>query len=234
MDMGLARLNLPETDAGAASRFTTVRPRARATSVGYPWAKRAMDVGVSLVVLVATLPVWLVVAVLVRTTSRGPVFFRQTRVGRDGRPFKVLKFRSMCADAEARLQDPLLYDTYVATGYKLPTAHEFRVTTVGRLLRKSSLDELPQLINVLRGDMSLVGPRPVIRAELSSYGDLVHCYLSVRPGITGMWQINGRSHILFPERAHLDSHYFHRRSIRLDLAILAHTPMAVLKGHGAY
>lgn len=204
------------------------------TSPVYRWLKRTIDVAFSLVVLIVTLPIWLLVAVLVVSTSRGPVFFRQPRVGRNGRFFTVLKFRSMCSDAEARLTDLGLYDTYVATGYKLAVADECRVTRVGRFLRKSSLDELPQLLNVLLGDMSLVGPRPVVPGELDSYGDLAHCYLGVHPGITGLWQVSGRSHIRFPERAHLDRDYFHTRSIRVDLAILARTPVAVLRGNGAY
>lgn len=200
----------------------------------YRWAKRTLDLSASLVAITLLFPVWLLVAALIRCTSKGPVLFRQPRVGRHGKPFNVLKFRSMCSDAEARLKDHPLYETYVATGYKLPVADEFRVTAVGRVLRKTSLDELPQLLNVVRGDMSLVGPRPVVPAELSNYGDLVHCYLGVRPGITGMWQVNGRSHVRFPERAHLDSHYFHQQSLRLDLAILARTPLAVLKADGAH
>lgn len=204
------------------------------TSRAYHWSKRTLDVLFSLVALAVLMPLWLVIAVLVRCSSPGPVLFRQSRVGRHGRRFNVLKFRSMCSDAEVRLRDFGLYDTYVATGYKLPVADEFRVTKVGRLLRKTSLDELPQLLNVLGGDMSLVGPRPVVPAELNSYGEYVHCYLGVRPGITGMWQVSGRSHVVFPERAHLDSKYFHRRSLRLDLAILARTPLAVVRGDGAY
>jgi exopolysaccharide production protein ExoY len=208
-------------------------PSAR-TSALYQVSKRTLDIVVSLVALVITLPVCLVVAVLVRSTSRGPIFFRQSRVGRDGRFFTVLKFRSMCADAEARLKDLGLYETYVATGYKLPVSAEFRVTRVGTLLRKTSLDEIPQLLNVLAGHMSLVGPRPVVPSELESYGNLTNCYLGVRPGITGIWQVSGRSDVGFPLRAHLDEHYFHRRSLRLDLLILARTPLAVLRGHGAY
>jgi lipopolysaccharide/colanic/teichoic acid biosynthesis glycosyltransferase len=220
---GLTAPVIPAPDA--------VLPR---TPTAYCRAKRALDVFFSLVVLVVTLPVWFVVAALVRTTSPGPVLFRQPRVGRNGRSFTVLKFRSMCNDAESRLKDLGLYDTYVATGYKLPVADECRVTRVGRFLRKTSLDELPQLVNVLRGEMSLVGPRPVVPAELDSYGDLAHCYLAVDPGITGLWQVSGRSHIRFPERAHLDRDYFHGRSLRMDLAILARTPVAVIRGDGAY
>lgn len=239
MDTGSVELSLYAAAAGpprpaASPAAPATQMAASTTSRVYRWGKRALDVTVSLVGLSLTLPVWLVVAIMVRRTSPGPVLFRQPRVGRDGRAFTVLKFRSMCIDAEARLRHLGLYETYVATGYKLPLADECRVTRVGRFLRKTSLDELPQLLNVLRGDMSLVGPRPVVPAELSSYGDLVHCYLAVRPGITGIWQVSGRSHVRFPERAHLDHHYFHRRSLRLDLAILARTPLAVLRGDGAF
>ena len=200
----------------------------------YRWAKRGLDVAVSVVTLTLALPLFLVIAAVVRLTSQGPALFRQSRIGRDGQEFKVLKFRSMCRDAEARLKDGGLYDTYVATGYKLPVAAEFRVTRVGRFLRRTSLDELLQLLNVLGGSMSLVGPRPVVPSELASYGDLVHCYLGVRPGITGMWQVNGRSHVRFPERAHFDRDYFYGRSLGLDVAILARTPLAVLRVNVAY
>jgi lipopolysaccharide/colanic/teichoic acid biosynthesis glycosyltransferase len=233
MDSGSAGLTLYPAVEATATGAVTESAEHTASSV-YSCAKRGLDVVLSLVALLLTIPVWLIVAVLVRVTSRGPVFFRQSRVGRQGRMFTVFKFRSMCSDAEARLKDPGVYDTYVATGYKLPVAEEFRVTRVGQFLRRSSLDELPQLFNVLRGDMSLVGPRPVVPAELESYGDLVDCYLRVRPGISGLWQVSGRSHIRFPERAELDNDYFKGRSLRADLAILARTPGAVLRGDGAY
>lgn len=203
-------------------------------SKAYRWSKRTLDVTVTLVLLLVTVPIWLIVAVAVRATSRGPVFFRQERVGRNGRSFTVLKFRSMCRDAEAHLLDHALYANYVASGFKLHVTEDRRVTSVGRILRSTSLDELPQLLNVLRGDMSLVGPRPVVQAQLDSYGELAHCYLSVHPGITGLWQVSGRSDVRFPERAHLDREYFHSRSLAVDLAILARTPAAVLRGQGAY
>ncbi len=235
MDMGSTGLRLyAAPDVITAPVTVPTRSPLAATSPAYRWVKRTLDVAFSLVVLIVTLPVWLLVAIVVRSTSAGPVFFRQPRVGRHGRAFIVLKFRSMCDDAEARLTDLGLYETYVAKGYKLPVRDECRVTRVGRFLRKTSLDELPQLLNVLRGDMSLVGPRPVVPAELDSYGDLAHCYLAVHPGITGLWQVSGRSHVRFPERAHLDREYFHRRSLRVDLAILARTPAAVIRGNGAY
>ena len=111
---------------------------------------------------------------------------------------------------------------------------ECRLTPVGRFLRRTSLDELPQLVNVLRGDMSFVGPRPVVPDELQCYGDLTQCYLGVLPGITGIWQVSGRSRIQFPARAELDLHYYERRSLRIDLGILARTPAGVLGGDGAY
>ena len=233
MDVGSAELSLRAT-VDALAPTPRPAPAVATTAPAYRWGKRTLDVTVSLLALIVTLPVWLVVAVLIRCTSRGPVFFRQPRVGRNGKPFTVLKFRSMCTDAETRLTDLGLYDTYVASGYKLAAADEVRVTRLGRVLRRTSLDELPQLLNVLSGDMSLVGPRPVVPAELACYGELVHCYLGVRPGITGIWQVSGRSHVRFPERAHLDRNYFHGWSLRLDLAILARTPVAVLKGQGAH
>jgi lipopolysaccharide/colanic/teichoic acid biosynthesis glycosyltransferase len=235
MNTQTAGLSLYATvDAAPAPALPAVDAVLPATSILYRWAKRVLDVGVSVVALALALPLFLVIATVVRLTSRGPALFRQSRIGRDGQEFNVLKFRSMCRDAEARLNDGGLYETYVATGYKLPVAEEFRVTKFGRFLRKTSLDELPQLLNVLGGSMSLVGPRPVVPSELASYGDLVQCYLGVRPGITGMWQVNGRSHVRFPERAHFDRDYFYGRSLRLDLAILARTPLAVLRGNGAY
>ena len=226
-------LRMAVVTAGAPVRRVT-EPAAPVAPVGYRVAKRALDLVLALVAMAISAPIWLIVAALVGFTSPGPVLFRQTRVGKDGRLFSVLKFRSMCADAEARLQALGLYDAYVAAGYKLPVADEFRVTKLGRFIRKTSLDELPQLWNVLRGDMSMVGPRPVEYGQLSDYGDLVHCYLGVRPGITGIWQVSGRSNIHFPERAHLDLSYFHRRSLLLDLAILARTPLAVVRAQGAH
>ncbi len=234
MDISSARLDVRVEAATVIPRLDAPPVEMPIASSWYGWVKRTLDLAVSVVVLVIAIPVWVVIAALVRCTSRGPVFFKQSRIGRYGRTFTVLKFRSMCTDAEARLKDLGLYDTYVATGYKLQVADECRVTRVGRFLRKSSLDELPQLLNVLRGDMSLVGPRPVVPDELTCYGDLVDCYLAVRPGITGIWQVSGRSHVRFPERAELDRHYFHHRSLRLDLAILACTPRAVLRGNGAH
>ncbi|HEX2576651.1 MAG TPA: sugar transferase [Aquihabitans sp.] len=202
--------------------------------LAYRVAKAAIDRGFALVALVALAPLLVVVALLVKRSSPGPVLFRQERIGRDGRLIPVLKFRTMVVDAEERLRRDGLWDRYVDAGYKLPADEDCRITRTGRLLRRTSLDELPQFLNVLRGEMSLVGPRPIVPSELACYGELAACYLGVRPGITGLWQVTGRSSIAFPERAHLDAEYFDRRSLGLDLRILARTPLVVLRCTGAY
>lgn len=179
-------------------------------------------------------PLLLVLALAVKLTSRGPVFYRQARVGRRGTEFRMIKLRTMVDGADRLLhEDENLLALYLDGGHKIVSGRDPRVTRLGKLLRKSSLDELPQLINVIKGDMSMVGPRPVTPQQLESYGDLVHAYLGVQPGITGMWQVSGRCHVAFPERAHLDHDYFRNGCFRRDLWILARTPIAVLRGLGA-
>ncbi len=174
------------------------------------------------------------IALAVRLTSRGPVFFRQRRVGLAGRPFSILKFRTMQADAEERLEaEPELFELYLVGGHKIP-GRDPRVTTVGRFLRRFSLDELPQLLNVLAGQMSLVGPRPVRPSELIHYEGLESAYFTVRPGLTGLWQVSGRNEIQFPHRAQLDHRYWERCSLAFDLAILSRTLFAVISARGAY
>jgi lipopolysaccharide/colanic/teichoic acid biosynthesis glycosyltransferase len=181
------------------------------------------------------LPVIAVLAVLVKLDSRGPVFFGQTRVGRDGRPTCVWKFRTMYLDAELRLKDdPALWDRYVSSGFKLGREHDPRVTRLGRWLRRFSLDELPQLWNVLVGEMSIVGPRPVLAEEVDHlYGDDAGVYLSVKPGLTGLWQVNGRSLVTGHARKELDVAYVNQWTIGLELSIIARTVPAVLPGRGA-
>ncbi len=140
----------------------------------------------------------------------------------------------MCVDAEERLHREGLYERYVANGFKLPPGEDPRITRLGAWLRRTSLDELPQLLNVLNGTMSLVGPRPVVPAELELYGELRRAYIGLRPGVTGYWQANGRSDVGFPERAVLDSYYYDHQSLRLDMRILFHTVTAVLARKGAH
>jgi exopolysaccharide biosynthesis polyprenyl glycosylphosphotransferase len=187
--------------------------------------------GCALVVLV---PLMFVIAQMIRRGSAGPALFRQERIGKDGKAFRIYKFRSMTADAEARLRRDGLWDAYVANGFKLPQGQDPRITRIGAVLRRTSLDELPQLINVVCGQMSLVGPRPVVAEELKCYRDLESAYLGVRPGITGYWQVNGRSDVGFPERAELDAYYHDNRSFRVDLRILFRTVIAVAMRVGAH
>ncbi len=202
-------------------------------ALGWP-GKRVFDVVLSSVLLVLALPLLLVLALAVKLTSRGPVLFRQQRVGAGGRTFSILKFRTMQADAEERLEaEPELLELYLVGGHKI-VGHDPRVTRVGRLLRRTSLDELPQLLNVLAGHMSLVGPRPVRTSELVHYQGVESAYFSVRPGLTGLWQVSGRNEIQFPERAQLDYSYWERCSLGFDLVILTRTLVAVVSARGAY
>jgi lipopolysaccharide/colanic/teichoic acid biosynthesis glycosyltransferase len=197
--------------------------------------KRALDIAVVLVAAIPLLPIGLVVAALVRLTSRGPALFHQDRVGLGGEDFRMIKFRTMVDDAEDRLHtDQELWDLYVSNDYKLPSSLDPRMTRLGRILRRTSLDEIPQLLNVLGGSMSLVGPRPVTRAQYDAFAEVVDAYSSVRPGLTGYWQVNGRSDVHYPERAEYDRRYVEGWSIWMDLSILVRTPITVVRGRGAF
>lgn len=203
-----------------------------------PWerrTKRGFDILTAALGLVVTFPIMLAIALLVATTSPGSPLFRQRRVGRDGRLFTIWKFRTMYSDAEQRLEEDLaLHTAHRENGFKFPPGEDPRVTPVGHRLRTTSLDELPQLLNVLLGHMSLVGPRPVTSRELAHYEDNVAAYLAVRPGITGAWQIRGRSNIAFPERGEIDAEYVRRWTLRGDIRILLGTVPAVLRKTGAH
>ena len=192
--------------------------------------KRIADVVVAALALITLAPVLLLTALAIRLDSRGPALFRHRRVGKNGEPFDCLKFRSMDQDAEAVLaQDTSLHAVYRAHGYKLPEHLDRRVTRVGRLIRGTSIDELPQLVNVLRGEMSLVGPRPVVKDELEHYRGAERLLLSVRPGMTGAWAVNGRHHVSYPARAELELGYVREWSLLLDLRILSRTAQAVFR-----
>ncbi len=209
---------------------TWIAPRPRGGWRGR--AKRAFDLAVTVSALVALLPVFVTIAVLVKLTSQGPVFFRQERVGRGGEPFDMLKFRSMVVNAEELLDDLAGGDEGAGPLFKMKV--DPRVTPVGRFLRKNSLDELPQLINVIRNEMSLVGPRPALRAEMVDWEPALYDRLQVKPGITGMWQVSGRSGTSFAEYTRLDLYYVHNWSLLVDLSILARTVPAVVKSDGAF
>jgi len=196
--------------------------------------RRALDVVGAATLLVVLAPLFAIVAALVALRMGRPIIHSQQRIGRFGTLFSLYKFRSMVAGADDLLrQSPELYARYVASNFKVPVEEDARITPLGRLLRRASLDELPQLWNVLRGDMSLVGPRAIVPDELASYGDYARMLLRVKPGLTGLWQVSGRSTIGYPERARIDLQYVGRRSLREDLRILLRTLPAVLRQRGA-
>ena len=192
--------------------------------------KRSIDIGLSLGMLaLLPLPV-LAISLLIKVTSRGAVLFRQERVGQNGRPFVMYKFRSMREDAQFR-QDASRSDV-VGPAFKL--RHDPRVTPIGRWLRISSIDELPQLWNVLKGDMSLVGPRPALTKEAARYRTWQKRRLTVKPGMTGPWQVSGRSNVGFDQWIEMDLDYIDNWSLKLDVILLLRTIPAVLSGRGAW
>ena len=197
----------------------------------YRAAKRGVDVTVSATLLLVTLPVFVVVALLIKATSRGPVFFRHKRLGRGGREFGCLKFRTMVVDAEELLKRDDLLRHKFEQDFKIKD--DPRITRVGRILRKTSLDELPQLWHVLSGGMSLIGPRPIVRPELGKYSIYGNKLLSVKPGLSGLWQVCGRSDTTYPQRVMMDMHYIDHRSLTLDLRLILLTIVAVARKSGA-
>lgn len=194
--------------------------------------KRPLDLTLTLAGLVAIWPLFVVLALLVRLTSPGPAFFVQTRIGRDGKPFGMIKFRSMYADAEARRA--ALLATSDRAGICFKSKSDPRITPLGRILRRLSLDELPQLLNVLKGEMSLVGPRPALPEEVRAYPARAMGRLAVLPGLTGPWQVSGRAEISFEQMVEMDLAYAADGRLSTDLALIARTFGAVLAGRGAY
>jgi Undecaprenyl-phosphate galactose phosphotransferase WbaP len=198
--------------------------------------KRAMDLGLILIFSPFLLTVFLIVAILIKLDSKGPVFYGQRRVGKGGRLFTAWKFRSMVCNAEQILHDYLQQNPEFQREWqeKQKLKDDPRITRIGRLLRKTSLDELPQIWNVLLGQMSLVGPRPIVTDEISRYGDIYDLYCQVLPGITGLWQVSGRTETTYSDRVSLDAYYVRNWSPWLDIIILARTVLVVLSGKGAY
>ena len=183
---------------------------------------RALDLAVAGLLIVLTAPLLGLAALAIKLESRGPVIYRQRRIGKDGRPFELLKLRTMVPGAES-----MGAGIYVLEG-------DPRITRTGRLLRRFSLDELPNLVNVLRGDLAIVGPRPTVQEQVDGYTERQRRRLEVKPGITGWAQINGRTSLPWPERIELDVWYVEHRSLRLDLRILARTARLLATGHGLY
>jgi lipopolysaccharide/colanic/teichoic acid biosynthesis glycosyltransferase len=195
--------------------------------------KRALDILLAGPLLLVLLPFFALLALAIRVESPGPPLFIQTRVGRWGRTFKMYKFRSMYIDAEARKAE-LLAANEMAGGVIFKMQRDPRITRIGRVIRKASIDELPQLWNVVKGDMSLVGPRPALPSEVDVYSLADRRRLAVIPGITCIWQVSGRSDIPFPQQVELDVRYIESQSLLTDLKLLAQTVPAVLFGRGAY
>lgn len=200
--------------------------------------KRAGDIVFSLSVLTLGAPIFIALALMVKASSRGPVFYIQPRIGRDYKKFGCIKFRTMRKDSDKLLQSllassPALKKEF-ASDFKLK--NDPRITKLGRFLRRSSLDELPQFLNVLRGEMSVVGPRPIVKAELNRYGYHMNEVLAVRPGMTGLWQVSGRNNLSYRQRVRLDLHYSRSRNFVMDFKIVLKTIMVVLnpRDRGAY
>ena len=198
--------------------------------------KRVFDALLAILVFVCALPLFVVIPLLIKLTTPGPVFYKAPRLGRNGRPFFIWKFRSMYSDADRRLVSLLMIDESAREEYKtlFKIKNDPRITFLGKILRRTSLDELPQLLNVFRGEMSLVGPRPIVEAEISRYGKDYEIISNFRPGITGLWQTSGRNDVDYDRRIALDTYYVLNWSPWLDVCIVLKTVWCVLCMKGAY
>ncbi len=198
--------------------------------------KRGMDILVAILIGLVAVPLMMIVAMFIKMDSPGPVFYKQERAGKQGRPFRIYKFRTMVRDADRLLAEYLERHPEARREWEQDQKLRFdpRITRIGRLLRRYSIDELPQLFNVVRGEMSLAGPRPMMMEQTSLYGEHIDAYYGVRPGITGFWQVSGRNSKTFQERIHYDQYYIRNWSIWLDLYILFRTVWVVLSRDGAY
>lgn len=198
--------------------------------------KRIFDIIFSSFIIILFIPLYIFIAFALRLSDRGPIIYRGTRIGCGGGKFACFKFRTMVVDSQNRLEELLASDPAIRREWEVnrKLKNDPRITPIGRFLRQSSLDELPQLINVLRGEMSLVGPRPVIASELALYGDYIQLYLSARPGLTGMWQVSGRNDCSYEKRVELDSNYVRNWRFSMDIYILLRTIFAVVQCRGSY
>ena len=221
----MEKANITDTSKAAAPNTHSVKPKPI-----YDFVKRVFDIVWSLIGLIVLSPVFIILSILVKTTSEGPVFFAHKRVG--GKTIKIYKFRSMVTNAEELIKQftPEQKAEY-EKNFKLE--NDPRITKVGNFMRKTSLDELPQLINILKGDISIVGPRPVMDVETKIYGNYRNMLLSVKPGLTGFWAANGRSHTTYTRRRAMEIYYVKNRSVLLDLKIIFKTFISVFKREGA-
>lgn len=203
----------------------------------YVFSKRFVDISVSLFALIMFSPLFLIVTCFyLFGINRGPVFYKQTRIGEYGKPFKIYKFRSMVVGAEERLyENPVIYKKFVDNGYKLPIGEDPRITRFGAFIRKTSIDEMPQFLNILIGDMTVIGPRPIVPSELHEYETVerINKLLSVRPGAMGLWQGSGRSNIQYPQRADIELQYIDNQSQWFDFVVLFKNFVAICTARGA-
>lgn len=201
-------------------------------NIPYKIVKRTTDVALSSIAMIALMPVFAIIALAIKLESKGPVFFKHTRIGKDGKIIKIYKFRSMVENAEDMIKDftPEQMKEY-KENYKL--TNDPRITKVGKFLRKTSLDELPQLINIIKGDLSIIGPRPVVAEELKKYGPNIEKFLSVTPGLTGFWAANGRSCTSYEQRMQMELFYIDNVSLKMDVKVFFKTIEAVVKKRGA-
>jgi len=237
-DLGCAPTDRPSARRAVARLFdrwsgsaTLLKPMPPLSGVS-----RVLDIAGASAMLVIALPVLLILALLLKLDSRGPLFFVQRRIGRGGREFPCIKFRTMCCDADVVLQSHLAKwpDARLEWQRDHKLRNDPRITRLGRTVRKLSLDEFPQLINVLRGEMSLVGPRPIVWSEVARYGRYFEEYCAVRPGLTGLWQVSGRNDVSYRRRVSMDCYYVRNRTLLLDLKILLKTAPVVLGTRGSY
>ena len=204
--------------------------------VGYLFIKRVFDILISCVALICLIPVFLILWFFYQSgDNKGPMFFKQERIGKNGKVFFIYKLRSMVVNADQKLKNNTeLYNLYVKSSYKLPPEKDPRITRFGRFLRKTSFDELPQFLNILKGEMSLIGPRPVVKEELKEYGSRQQKFLSVTPGAMGYWQASGRSNITYPKRCEIELYYVDHASLMFDCKILFKNIVSIFKADGAY
>lgn len=218
----LSIMNLPTKEEKQIQKRDTV----------YRVVKRVMDVTIASIAMIVLSPIFAIIAIAVKMESEGPVFFKHTRIGKDGKIIKLYKFRSMVINAEELIKSftPEQMKEY-KENYKL--TNDPRITKIGKFLRKTSLDELPQLINIIKGDLAIIGPRPVIAEELKKYGDNIDKFLSVTPGLTGYWAANGRSNTTYEQRMQMELYYIDNMSLKMDIQVFFKTILSVVKKEGA-
>ena len=227
-------MNIDAVNQGKIENISMVRVKnnEKIKNKPYIYVKRGIDVILSTIALVVLSPLFLILAILIKLDSKGPVFFLHTRIGKNGKNIKIYKFRTMVTNAEELIKEftPEQMKEY-KENYKL--TNDPRITKIGKFLRKTSLDELPQLINIIKGDLSIIGPRPVVKDELEKYEENIAKFLSVTPGLTGNWAANGRNNTTYEERMRLELEYVDNISLKTDIKIFFQTIFAVIKKEGA-